>query len=220
MSIVIPAILASSKQEFRAYLTSIQSVATTIQIDIMDGEFVPSKSLSPREFFYEDFGDSQVEIHIMATFNNTRDIIESLKSFKSCTRIIVHQEICENLEQLRQLVNLIKSINKEVAIAINPDTDIRDIGKVVKKIDGVQFMGVNPGFYGSSLQAQVYDKVKDFQSRYTMYEGDIAWDGAVNMDNIKTIRDLGVSRIAVGSAIFQSDNPALAYQELVDKMQS
>lgn len=218
MSIVIPAILTNSKQEFREYLSAIQSVATTIQIDIMDGEFVPSKSLIPREFFYEDFGNLRVEIHIMANFNNTRDIIESLKSFKSCTRIIVHQEICENLEQLRQLVNLVKSINKEVAIAINPDTDIRDIGKVVKKIDGVQFMGVNPGFYGSPLQAQVYDKVKDFQNRYTMYEGDIAWDGAVNIDNIKTIQDLGVNRIAVGSAIFKSDNPAKAYQELVAKV--
>jgi pentose-5-phosphate-3-epimerase len=184
----------------------------------MDGEFVPSKSLMPREFFYEDFGNLKVEIHIMANFNNTRDIIESLKSFKSCTRIIVHQEICENLEQLRQLVNLIKSINKEVSIAINPDTDIRDIGKVVKKIDGVQFMGVNPGFYGSPLQTQVYEKVKDFQNRYTMYEGDIAWDGAVNMDNIKTIQDLGVTRVAVGSAIFQSDNPAQTYQELVAKI--
>lgn len=220
MSIVIPAILTNSKQEFREYLSSVQSVATTVQIDIMDGEFVPSKSLMPREFFYEDFGNLKVEIHIMANFNNTRDIIESLKSFKACTRIIVHQEICENLEQLRQLVNLIKAINKEVAIAINPDTDIRDIGKVVKKIDGVQFMAVNPGFYGSPLQTQVYEKVKDFQNRYTMYEGDIAWDGAVNIDNIKTIRDLGVSRIAVGSAIFTSDNPALAYQELVAKIQN
>lgn len=220
MSIVIPAILTNSKQEFREYLSSVKSVATTIQIDIMDGEFVPSKSLSPREFFYEDFGNLQVEIHIMATFNNTRDIIESLKSFKSCTRIIVHQEICENLEQLRQLVNLIKSINKEVAIAINPDTDIRDIGKVVKKIDGVQFMGVNPGFYGSPLQTKVYDKVLEFKNRYTMYEGDIAWDGAVNIDNIKTIRDLGVSRIAVGSSIFKSDNPAKAYQELVAMIQN
>jgi len=220
MSIVIPAILTNSKQEFREYLSSIQSVATTIQIDIMDGEFVASKSLMPREFFYEDFGSLKVEIHIMATFNNTREIIESLKSLKACTRIIVHQEICENLEQLRQLVNLIKSINKEVSIAINPDTDIRDIGKVVKKIDGVQFMGVNPGFYGSPLQTQVYEKVTEFRNRYTMYEGDIAWDGAVNMDNIKTLRDLGVTRIAVGSAIFQSDNPALAYQELVAKIQN
>lgn len=220
MSIVIPAILTNSKHEFREYLSAIKSIAKIIQIDVMDGEFVESKSLSPREFFYEDFGNLKVEIHIMANFNNTREIIESLKSFKVCTRIIVHQETCENLEQLRQLVNLIKSINKEVAIAINPDTDIRDIGKVVKKIDGVQFMGVNPGFYGSPLQTQVYDKVTEFKNRYTMYEGDVAWDGAVNIDNIKTIRDLGVDRIAVGSFIFKSDNPAKAYQELVDKIQN
>jgi ribulose-phosphate 3-epimerase len=220
MSIVIPAILTSSKQEFREYLSIIKSLAKIIQVDVMDGEFVESKSLMPREFFYEDFGKLQVEIHIMANFDNTRDIIESLKSFKACTRIIVHQEICENLEQLRRLVNLVKSINKEVAIALNPDTDIRDIGKVVKKIDGVQFMGVTPGFYGSPLQTQVYEKVKDFQSRYTMYEGDIAWDGAVNIDNIKTIRDLGVNRIAVGSAIFKSDNPVQTYQELVDNIQN
>jgi ribulose-phosphate 3-epimerase len=220
MSIIIPAILTNSKQEFREYLSSIKPVAKIIQIDIMDGEFVESKSLLPREFFYEDFGDLQVELHIMANFNNTRDIIESVKSFKPCSRIIVHQEICANLEQLRQLVNLIKSINKEVAIALNPDTDIRDIGKVVKKIDGVQFMGVNPGFYGSALQDKVYDKVVDFKNRYTMYEGDIAWDGAVSLDNIDHIQSLGVTRIAVGSTIFKSDNPAQSYQDLVDKLQS
>jgi ribulose-phosphate 3-epimerase len=220
MSIIIPAILTNSKQEFREYLSSIKSIAKIIQVDVMDGEFVESKSLMPREFFYEDFGNLQVEIHIMANFNNTRDIIESIKSFKPCTRIIVHQEICANLEQLRQLVNQIKAINKDVAIALNPDTDIRDIGKVVKKIDGVQFMGVNPGFYGSSLQAQVYDKVVDFKNRYTMYEGDLAWDGAVNIDNIKAIQNLGITRIAVGSAIFKSDNPAQMYQELLQKIQN
>lgn len=220
MSIIVPAILSNSKQEFREYLSAIKSLAKITQIDVMDGEFVESKSLMPREFFYEDFGNLKVEIHIMANFNNTRDIIESLKSFKSCTRIIVHQEICNTLEELRQLVNQIKNINKEVAIALNPDTDIRDIGKVVKKIDGVQFMGVNPGFYGSPLQIQVYDKVTEFKNRYTMYEGDVAWDGAVNIDNIKTIRDLGVDRIAVGSSVFKSDNPAKAYQELVDKIQN
>ena len=218
MSTIIPAILTNSKQEFREYLSNIKPVAKIIQIDVMDGEFVESKSLMPREFFYEDFGDLQVELHIMANFNNTRDIIESIKSFKPCSRIIVHQEICANLEQLRQLVNMIKSINKEVAIALNPDTDIRDIGKVVKKIDGVQFMGVNPGFYGSSLQTKVYDKVEEFRNRYTMYEGDIAWDGAVNLDNIETIQNLGVTRIAVGSAIFKSDSPGQTYQDLVDKL--
>lgn len=220
MSIIIPAILTNSKQDFRNYLSSIKLVATIIQIDLIDGEFVESKSLMPREFFYEDFGNLQVELHIMANFNNTRDIIESVKSFKPCTRIIIHQEICTNLEQLRQLVNLIKSINKEVAIALNPDTDIRDIGKVVKKIDGVQFMGVNPGFYGSALQDKVYDKVVEFQNRYTMYEGDLAWDGAVSLDNIQHIQSLGIIRIAVGSAIFKSDNPAQMYQELLQKIQN
>ena len=57
MSIIVPAILSNSKQEFREYLNQIQSVAKIIQIDIMDGEFVESKSLFPREFFYEDFGN-------------------------------------------------------------------------------------------------------------------------------------------------------------------
>lgn len=215
MSIIVPAILASTKQEFREYLNQIKSVAEYIQIDIMDGEFVESKSLFPREFFYEDFGSLKVEIHIMATFKNTQDIIESLKSFAPVTRIIVHQESCENLEQLRQLVNQVKGINKEISIAINPDTDIRDIGKVVKKIEGVQFMGVNPGFYGAALQEKVYNKVTEFKERYTMYGGDIAWDGGVTKENIKIIQDLGVNRIAIGSAIFKSDNPAQNYQELI-----
>jgi ribulose-phosphate 3-epimerase len=216
MSIIVPAILASTKQEFREYLNQIQSVSKYIQIDIMDGEFVESKSLFPREFFYEDFGNLKIEIHIMANFKNTQDIIESLKSFAPATRIIVHQESCENLEQLRQLVNQVKGINKEISIAINPDTDIRDIGKVVKKIEGVQFMGVNPGFYGSPLQEKVYNKVTEFKDRYTMYEGDMSWDGGATKENINIIQSLGVNHIAIGSTIFKSDNPAQSYQELVN----
>jgi ribulose-phosphate 3-epimerase len=213
--ILIPAILTNSKQEFKHYLSLVRQMTNYIQIDIMDGEFVESKSLFPREFFYEDFEGIEVEIHIMATFKNTQDIIESLKSFAPAKRIIVHQESCENLEQLRQLVNQVKGINKEISIAINPDTDIRDIGKVVKKIEGVQFMGVNPGFYGSPLQENVYNKVTEFKERYTMYEGDIAWDGGVTKETIKPIRDLRVNRIAIGSAIFKSDNPVQNYQELI-----
>ncbi len=215
MSSIIPAILTNSKQEFKQYLSLARQMTDYIQIDIMDGIFVESKSLFPREFFYEDFGGLQVEIHIMANFENTQDIIASLKSFDACKRIIVHQEICENLEQLRQLVNQIKGINKEVSIAINPDTDIRDIGKVVKKIEGVQFMGVNPGFYGSPIHTAVYDKVVEFKQRYTMYEGDISWDGGANHDTIPHIIASGVERIAVGSAIFTSHDPIMMYNTLI-----
>jgi thiamine monophosphate synthase len=53
-----------------------------------------------------------------------------------------------------------------------------------------------------------------------MYEGDIAWDGAVSLENIQQIQDLGVTRIAVGSAIFKSSNPVQSYQDLVKKIQN
>lgn len=215
MSIIIPAILTNSKQEFKQYLSLAKQMTDYIQIDIMDGVFVESVSLKPREFFYEDFGEIKVEIHIMANFNNTQDIIESLKSFDICKRIVVHQEICTSLEQLRQLVNQIKGINKEVSIALNPDTDIRDIGKVVKKIEGVQFMGVTPGFYGSPLQEKVYAKVTEFVERYTMYEGDISWDGGVNIDTIPQVIASGVDHIAIGSAIFKTNDPVAMYKKFI-----
>ncbi len=215
MKRIVPAILTDNKKDFNQKIEICKKFTDYVQIDIMNNTLTSSKSVLPKDFFYTDFGDLKFEAHIMADKKSSEEIIASLKSFPSCVRIIIHKEATESLEELRQLLNQIKDIGKEVGVAINPDTDIREVGKVVKKISTVLFMGVNPGFYGSKFKSEVLDKVIDFKERYTLSELEISWDGGVNKETIPQILESGAESIAVGSAIFNSENPELEYKNLV-----
>ena len=216
---IIPAILASSKQEFRHLLDASKSFTDFVQIDFVDPQFASNKTVMPRECFYEDFGHLNFEAHIMAHKDQAMPLIDSLKSFSQCTRIIIHREAAETLEDLRQLLNRIRNIGKETGVAINPETDIREVGKVIKKVDLVLFMGVTPGHYGSAFHPQVLDKIQDFQKRYTMYQGLTSLDGGVTKDRLADIQATKVDMAAAGSAIFGESDPEQSYQELSKQWQ-
>ena len=215
MKRIVPAILTDNKKDFNKKIEICKEFTDYVQIDIMNNTLTNSKSVLPKDFFYTDFGNLKFEAHIMADKKSSEEIIASLKSFASCVRIIVHKEATESLEELRQLLNQIKDIGKEVGVAINPDTDMREIGKVVKKISTVVFMGVNPGFYGSQFQPKVLEKVVEFQERYTLSELEISWDGGANKDNIPQILNSGAESIAVGSALFGARDIVDEYHNLV-----
>lgn len=220
MTRLVPAILTDSKPEFRRLLDLAREMTDYVQIDIMDGSFTENQTLLPREIFHENYEGLTFEAHIMASKPTVFELIQSLKSFPACTRVIVHREAADNVEELRQMVNRIKDLGKEVGIAINPGTDIREIGKVVKKINSVQFMGVVPGAYGGAFHPEVVNAVKDFQERYTMSPAEIAWDGAATKERIPELVSAGVESIAVGSAIFRTEDPVAAYRDLVELIPS
>lgn len=215
MNRIVPAILAKDKPQFRELMAQAQQMTDYVQIDFVHPSFAENQTVMPREIFHEDFGAVKFEAHIMADKDSTIEIIHSLKSFAHCERIIVHRECGETLEDIRQVLNHIREVAKEVGIALNPGTDIREIGKLIKKVDTVLFMGVKPGFYGSAYQPHVLDSVRQFVERYTMYEQEISWDGGVTKENLPDIIATGVSSIAVGSAIFKAESPVQAYQEFV-----
>ncbi len=214
MKRIVPAILAKDKPTFRTLLAQAQEMTDYVQIDFVHESFADNKTVMPREIFHEDFGNIQFEAHIMADKDATIEIIHSLKSFRQCDRIIVHRECGKTLEDIRQVLNHIREVAKGVGIAISPGTDIREIGKLIKKVDTVLFLGVKPGFYGSEFRPEVLDSVRQFVERYTMYEQEISWDGGVTEDRLPRIIEAGATSIAVGSAIFAQESPLKAYQEL------
>ena len=67
-----------------------------------------------------------------------------------------HIEIEHNIEKL---INRIKSRNKSVGIAINPNTKINEIIPYLKSIDLVLVMSVFPGGSGQKFIPQSIEKV-------------------------------------------------------------
>jgi len=204
---VVPAILTDKKEKLIDMVDSCSKFCDYVQIDIMDGRFVPSKSISVADFKNVRF-PIKSEAHLMVA-----EPLEWIEAFKNAGshRIIYHFEIPN---EHSRIIEAIKKLNLEVGLAINPSTQIKDFSFLVDKLDSVLFMSVIPGFYGSKFIPEVLDKIKEFKK---IYPGKCAGiDGGVKAANVSTIAQSGVDYVCVGSAILNAANPKNAYLEIKD----
>lgn len=199
---IVPAILTDKKENFGKMLTICAEFTNFVQVDIMDGKFVPSKSISLDELA-EFNSPVHSEAHLMV-----KEPIEWIAPFCrfGAKRIIFHYEFGGNHYDV---IRAIKKAGLEAGIAVNPSTAIGDFEFLMNKIDYILFMAVNPGFYGAPFIPAVLEKIKQFKRKYPSKL--TAIDGGVKPDNIAKVMTTGVDYICVGSAILKEANPKQAY---------
>lgn len=225
---IIPAILAKSYEEFESMVRKIEPYSELVHLDIADGEFVPNKTIDGYEELQRINTNLNFEVHLMV--KNPESIIDRWLKTKA-VRYLVHYE---STGELDFLINQVRQNGKELACVLNPQTDYsalepyidpvrsrardrvaspEDRGAATSNgIDLVQFMTVDPGFYGSPFLPEVLEKIRNFHSRYP--NKIIQVDGGINPETIKLVEEVGASRAAVGSYIFKSDNIEKALKEL------
>lgn len=204
---IVPSILTDDESLFWEMLNKCQQFTDYVQIDIMDGEFVPSSSIGVDVLKKRSFQNVlRLEAHLMV-----KDPLLWLEAFKNfgAERIIFHFEI--DLDH-RQVIKEINNYGMSCFLAINPDTELDEIQEVLNIVDGVLFLSVNPGFYGSPFIPHVLDKIKVFREKYPYKE--IGIDGGIKKGNIKEVASYNINYICVGSAILKADDPQRAYEEL------
>lgn len=199
---IVPAILTDKKEELLDMVNSCSNFCDYVQVDIMDGQFVPSKSISVEDLEGVSFS-AKSEAHLMV--NEPLLWINSFKNAGSY-RIIFHFEI--KGDHLK-IIDAIKKQGLEAGIAVNPSTRIKDFEPLINKVDCVLFMSVIPGFYGSKFIPEVLDKIKEFKKIYPNKCAGI--DGGVKPENVSAVSKSGVDYICVGSAILKAPNPKEAY---------
>ena len=200
--LIVPAILTEEKQELIRMCALCSSFCDYVQIDIMDGKFVQSKSVT-----VDNLKDLRLpvksEAHLMV--ENPLEWLEVFKKIGS-KRIIFHFEINEDHEKI---ITEIKNAGMDVGIAVNPSTKINVFKHLLSIIDSVLFMSVIPGFYGSKFIPEVLTKISEFKR---LYPGKCTGiDGGVKLDNITRVAASGVDYICVGSAILKAEDPGAAY---------
>jgi ribulose-phosphate 3-epimerase len=200
---IVPAILTDRPEELRDLLTNAVTFTDYVQIDFMDGRFVPSKSVLPRHM--DGLGiDVGREAHLMV--QRPKTYLDDLRSL-GFKRTIFHREA---VADPRVIIRGIKAHGMEAGIAINSDTLISGVEAFVPELDSVLFMSVNPGFYGSPFIPSVLQKVERFRRDHPGML--IGIDGGVALDNLSQIKSVGVDYACVGSRIFLSDDPAGSYR--------
>ena len=137
---IIPAIIAKSQEELEKNINKVKDYVDLMQLDFMDGNFVPNHSI------YFDFilpeTDCIYEAHLMVS-----DPIKwTSKYYEKVDMILAHFESCKNPSVV---IEFVKSKNKKFGFVLNPETPVSAIESYLDNLDQVLIMTVNPGFYGS-----------------------------------------------------------------------
>jgi len=218
---ILPAIIAKSKTEFEQKLKFIKPYTTMVQLDVMDGKFVPNISLSNPKIITgvikrcDSFNKLFFELHLMV--ENPDKIINKWLKLPKIKRIVFHWEaiIGENEEKrIKALIKKIKDHKIQAGIAINPKTQIEVLKPFIQDVDYVLFLTVNPGFSGQEFQESVLYKIKNFQKIFKNAKIKIAADGGINDKTAKLLKKVGVDILSSQSYIFNSKNPKEAIKKL------
>ena len=104
----------------------------------------------------------------------------------------------------------------KAGVAINPHTPVALLKSIIKDLDLVCIMSVNPGFGGQSFIEETYEKVKELNSLIKKQNSKaiIEIDGGVNSQNAKKLIDCGANALVAGSFVFKSKNPTKTISEL------
>ena len=205
MKLLAPSMLACNFGDLENEIKMVNnSKANWFHIDVMDGVFVPNISFgTPIMNVLKKYAKKPLDVHLMIV--NPDKYLEKFAELGSKV-LTVHIEACTHLHRT---VQKIKSLNMKAGVAINPHTPVSSLESIIKEVDLVCVMSVNPGFGGQSFIDSTYQKVKDLKLLIDKYKSKalIEIDGGVNSENAKKLTKQGADVLVAGSFVFKSDNP-------------
>jgi ribulose-phosphate 3-epimerase len=177
-----------------------------IQIDVMDGRFVPSITFGPGIVrALRPHIDLPLDVHLM--------IVEPgrhLTSFAEAgaDRLIIHQEATPHLHRLLQSI---ADIGIEAGVSINPGTPLTELEEVLDLVDLIQVMTVNPGWGGQAFLHSQLDKIQRLRLMLDERGLDvpIGVDGGIDPTTAPLVVEAGATVLVSGSGIYNDEAPVL-----------
>jgi ribulose-phosphate 3-epimerase len=211
--LIAPSVLAADFSNLQRDIEMInKSEADWFHIDIMDGVFVPNISFGmPVLRDIKKHAKKTLDVHLMIV--NPDQYIETFASL-GADILTVHYEACTHMHRT---VQAIKATGMKAGIALNPHSSVNLLKDIIKDIDLVCLMSVNPGFGGQSFIENTFEKVKELKEliQSTGADCQIEIDGGVTNKNAKKLVEAGANILVAGSYVFKSNNPAETISKMV-----
>ena len=211
--LIAPSVLAADFSNLQRDIEMInESEADWFHIDIMDGVFVPNISFGmPVLRDIKKHAKKTLDVHLMIV--NPDQYIETFANL-GADILTVHYEACTHMHRT---VQAIKATGMKAGIALNPHSSINLLKDIIKDIDLVCLMSVNPGFGGQSFIENTFEKVKELKEliQSTGADCQIEIDGGVTNKNAKKLVEAGANILVAGSYVFKSNNPAETISKMV-----
>lgn len=169
-----------------------------LHIDVMDGHFVPNFTFGP-DLVKQLHRISQIPLDIHLMVENPEKYIALWES-KRKDVITFHIEVAN---QPQRIIQEIKSLGARASIALNPATPISTISYILKDLDMVLLMTVEPGFAGQKWIPSALKKVKRLNKMIQKENLDtcIQVDGNIGKHNISALKEAGASIFVGGSSM-------------------
>ncbi|MFC2163868.1 ribulose-phosphate 3-epimerase [Acidobacteriota bacterium] len=178
--------------------------ADLIHVDIMDGHFVPNLTLGPQVVAALKSNTSlPLDVHLMV--ENPRMFIPLFQE-AGADWISIHIEATHHLHKD---IQFIKESGQKAGLALNPATPIHLMDEIIRDLDFVLVMTVNPGWGGQEFIDSCHKKIT--QLRHWLSEQKleipIQVDGGIKLDNMEELIEDGSDILVVGSGIYKENNP-------------
>ena len=180
------------------------SEADWFHLDVMDGMYVPNISFGlPIVKQINKVAKKPLDVHLMIA--QPERYISDFKA-AGADILTIHYEASTHLHRS---IQAIKAEGMKAGVAINPHTNVTLLEDVLKDIDMVLIMSVNPGFGGQKFIEQSIHKIKRLRMEIESSGAQtmIQVDGGVDNTNAATLYDAGADCLVAGSYIFKSNDP-------------
>lgn len=176
--------------------------AAHIHFDVMDGMFVPSISFGmPVLASIHDATEQFMDVHLMV-----QEPIRYVEAFQKAGAdyVTVHLEACEDV---KTTLDKIHACGMKAGLAVNPETDVKELVPYMEDVEMILIMSVQPGFGGQKFIPESLDKIREVRAMLNEknLETDIQADGGIYVENVREVLDAGANVIVAGSAVFRGD---------------
>jgi ribulose-phosphate 3-epimerase len=200
VALIVPSILSADFARLGDAVEAAQAGgADRIQIDVMDGRFVPNITIGPVVIAAVRRHTSlPLEAHLMIV-EPERYLADVAAA--GADMIIVHQEVSPHLHRT---IQRIKQLGKKAGVAINPATPLVVLQEVLDDIDQVLCMTVNPGFGGQAFIPSMLPKIERLRGMIAQHGArcDLEVDGGVAAETIGGVARAGANVFVAGTSVY------------------
>ncbi len=199
--LIVPSILSADLTRLGDVVLEVEKAGIDwIQIDVMDGHFVPNITFGPS--FVEAIRritNLPLDVHLMI-----QDPDRYLEDFADAgaSSLTVHIEACPDMQRT---ISAIRELGLPVGVAINPETHVTAVTDVLSLVDLILVMTVNPGFAGQTFIPSSLSKIHRIDSRLREVQPRprIQVDGGITAETAPSAASAGADVFVAASAIFK-----------------